>query len=114
MDVAPDNFEKLKVEADQCMVQKFSRHVEVDATRLVVFDVEGVIIPKARFLLFEVVGRMGLKPFLQALFFGLLYETGVLSLKRVMKRLYALLREMPLEHFMNLFEKISLMPDVES
>jgi dolichol kinase/phosphoserine phosphatase len=81
--------------------------------KIVVFDVEGVIIPKIRFLFFEVIGKIGLRSFIKAVFFGLLYEVGLMSLKNTLKNLYKLLKGYSFEQFINSFQNISLMPEVE-
>ncbi len=80
--------------------------------RLVIFDVEGVLIPKVRFILFDVAGRMGFQTFVKAAFFGLLYETGLISLKTALKRLYKLLEGMPFEELISIFREVPLMPNV--
>ena len=46
--------------------------------RIVVFDVEGVIIPKEQFLLFYVLRRIGLAAFVGGALIGLLYTAGLL------------------------------------
>jgi len=81
--------------------------------KLVVFDVEGVLIPKVRFLLFEVASKKGLQAFITAAFIGVLYETGIISLKGALKRLYTLLKGFRLDRFISLFEEVPLMPGVE-
>ncbi|MEM2913968.1 MAG: haloacid dehalogenase-like hydrolase [Candidatus Bathyarchaeia archaeon] len=82
--------------------------------KIVAFDVEGVIIPKIRFIFFEVIGRIGLWPFIKAAFLGLLYEIGLISLKKTLKNLYKLLKGYSFDRFINLFQRISLMPEVEN
>jgi HAD superfamily phosphoserine phosphatase-like hydrolase len=81
--------------------------------RLVVFDVEGVLVPKVRFLLFEVAGKKGLQAFIMAAFLGLLYESGLMSLKNALKKLYRLLKGFRLDQFVSFFEEVPLMPGVE-
>jgi len=84
-----------------------------DQNQLIVFDVEGVLIPKIRFLLFEVVRRIGLKPFIKAAFLGLLYEVGLVSLKDALKNLYKLLEGLSFERFISIFQSVPLMPGAE-
>lgn len=81
--------------------------------RIVIFDVEGVIIPKVRFLLFEIFGKVGFKPFFKAAFFGMLYQVGLLSLKDALKKIFRLLRGFAYERFISLFQGVPLMPEVE-
>ncbi len=57
-----------------------------EKTRLVVFDVEGVLVPKNRFI-FEVGKKLGFARLFKLLFFGFLYEAGILRLDSVLKRL---------------------------
>lgn len=83
------------------------------STKLIVFDVEGVLIPKARFLLFEVFGRVGLKKFVKAVFYGLLCWMGLLSLNEASRRIYKLLEGFPYSKLISLFSDLPLMPSVE-
>jgi len=84
-----------------------------DGKGLVVFDVEGVIIPKVRFLFFDVFGRMGPSPFVKGALFGLLYLVGLMSLKGSLRRIFRLLEGLPYERFISLFQAVPLMPEVE-
>ncbi|HLE75880.1 MAG TPA: hypothetical protein VI864_07560, partial [Candidatus Bathyarchaeia archaeon] len=59
--------------------------------RLVVFDVEGVLIPKNRFL-FEVGKSLGISQLMKVLLFGFLYHIGVIQLKSALKRIFNSLR----------------------
>ena len=58
--------------------------VAEEKRRLVVFDVEGVLIPKNRFI-FEVGKTLGLVKLIKILFFGFLYEAGILKLQSVLE-----------------------------
>jgi hypothetical protein len=60
--------------------------VSTEKTRLVVFDVEGVLIPKNRFL-FEVGKTLGFTRQVRLLFLGFLYEAGILKLESAMRRI---------------------------
>jgi len=53
--------------------------------RIVVFDVEGVIIPKEQFLLFYVLRRIGLAAFVGGALIGLLYTAGLLYIGNALK-----------------------------
>mgnify|MGYP000014566915 CR=1 FL=1 len=81
--------------------------------RLVVFDVEGVIMPRARFMLFRVVAEKGLRAFIKAVFFCFLYEAHLISMKRLLKNLYKTLEGVPLEKFLDHFQRTPLMPGVK-
>ena len=74
--------------------------------KLVVFDVEGVLIPKNRFI-FEVGKGLGFFRLVKLLFYGFLYEAGVLKLQSVLKRLYCELRGVKLDVLETVFDKIS-------
>ncbi len=81
--------------------------------RLVVFDVEGIVVPKRRFMLFEIAGKIGVWPFIKAAFLGLLYEIGLISLKHALQGIYRLFHGLSLERFISLFQGVPLMPGVE-
>jgi HAD superfamily phosphoserine phosphatase-like hydrolase len=74
--------------------------------RLVVFDVEGVLIAKNRFF-FEVIKGLGFVRLVKLLFYGFLYEAGILKLESVMRHLFNELKGVKLEVLTTIFEKIS-------
>jgi len=61
--------------------------VTIEKPRLVVFDVEGVLIPKNRFF-FEVGKSLGLIKLIKLLFYGFLYEAGILKLESVLRYIF--------------------------
>jgi phosphoserine phosphatase len=73
--------------------------------RLVVFDVEGVLIAKNRFF-FEVGRSLGFVRLLKILLYGFLYEAGILKLESVMRHLFNELKGVKLEVLMAIFERI--------
>jgi len=77
--------------------------------RLVVFDVEGVVIPKRRYLLFEASREMGVLRFIKMLWAGLLYETGLSSLEVALRKVFRQLRGFSLSQFFLLYKKVPLM-----
>lgn len=77
---------------------------------LVVFDVEGVLYPKRRFIPFEVTRKLGFLKFLKIIFLGFLYEIGLLSLKAALKRIYNCFKGYTIEELCYYFEKIPLLP----
>jgi dolichol kinase/phosphoserine phosphatase len=77
-----------------------------DKPRLVVFDVEGVLIPKNRFL-FEVGKSVGFTKLIKLLFFGFLYEVGILKLESALTRIFKELKGVQLETLTQIFNKIS-------
>ena len=74
--------------------------------RLVVFDVEGVLIAKNRFF-FEVGRSLGFVRLVKLLFYGFLYEAGILKLESVLRYLFRELKGVKLEALIAIFEKIS-------
>src|SRR5208337_2766124 len=62
--------------------------VTMEKPRLVVFDVEGVLIPKNRFF-FEVGKSLGFIKMIKILFYGFLYEAGLLRLKSVLTNVFS-------------------------
>jgi HAD superfamily phosphoserine phosphatase-like hydrolase len=74
--------------------------------RLVVFDIEGVLIAKNRFF-FEVGKSLGLARLVKLLFYGFLYEAGILKLESVLRHLFKELKGFKLEALTSIFEKIS-------
>jgi dolichol kinase/phosphoserine phosphatase len=77
--------------------------------RIVVFDVEGVLIPKNRFL-FEVGKTLGTAHLVKLLFLGLLYEAGLLKLETTLRKIYGDLKDVKMEALMSIFNKIPATP----
>jgi phosphoserine phosphatase/dolichol kinase len=77
--------------------------------KLVVFDVEGVLIPRNRFF-FEVGRSLGLGPLMKILFYGFLYEIGVLPLASALKRLFWFTHGAKAELFVQCFAKLPITP----
>jgi HAD superfamily phosphoserine phosphatase-like hydrolase len=81
--------------------------------RLVVFDVEGVLIPKNRFI-FDVGKSRGIAKLLKMLFIGFLYEIGVVTLKSALKRVFKLMQGVKIERLMQIFDEIPSKPQLQS
>ena len=81
--------------------------------RLIVFDIEGVIIPKRRYLLFEAPKRVSAFRFMTILWAGFLYEAGLIRLEVALRRVYKQLRGIAADDLLQLFKKIPLIPGVE-
>jgi phosphoserine phosphatase len=81
--------------------------------RLVVFDVEGVLISKNRFI-FDVGKSLGASQLLKMLFIGFLYELGVFPLKPALKRVFKIMRGVKIETLMRIFDDIPSKPMLES
>jgi len=76
--------------------------------RLIVFDVEGVLIPKNRYLLFEASRRLSFVNFFKMLLIGLLYEAGLMSLEATLRKIYGQLYGLSVEDLFQLYRKIPL------
>ncbi len=82
--------------------------------KLVVFDVEGVLLPKNRYLIFEVGRNLNLPQRFKLVFTGLLYEIGLLSLESALKRVFNLLKGFSVDEMLDIFKNVPLLPNVEA
>ena len=80
---------------------------------LVVFDVEGVLIPKNRYLLFEISRKVDFFGFIRIIVLGILYETGLLTLESALKRIFKILKGLKEEETFRLYKQIPLMLGTE-
>jgi HAD superfamily phosphoserine phosphatase-like hydrolase len=77
--------------------------------RLIVFDVEGVLIPRNRF--FFLLGKaLGFAQLIRVFFYGFLYETGLIPLKSAMKNLFRGARGITVETLMQIVSKVPIVP----
>ena len=81
--------------------------------RLIVFDVEGVLLPKRRYLLFEAARRLGFWRFIKVVLIGFLYELGLLSLESTLKRIFMLFRGLTVDELFQLYKEVPLIPGTE-
>lgn len=81
--------------------------------RLIVFDVEGVLVPKRRYLLFEASRRLSIVSFVKMLWAGFLYESGLTSLETALRKIYKQLRGLAIRDLFQLYKKMPLLPGVE-
>ena len=81
--------------------------------RLVVFDVEGILIPKNRYLLFEISRKVGFLGFIHILALGFLYEIGILPLESALRRIFTMLKGLKAEEFLELHKRMPLMSGTE-
>ncbi|MFQ5999727.1 MAG: HAD-IB family phosphatase [Candidatus Bathyarchaeia archaeon] len=81
--------------------------------RLIVFDVEGVLIPKRRYLLFEVARKVGLWGFIKIFAVGILYEVGLISLESALRRIFMMFRGLKIDDIFQLYKGIPLIPGAE-
>ncbi len=79
--------------------------------RLVVFDVEGIIIPKRKFLLLQSARNLSILRIASLLLYGLLYEIGVTPLELALQKIYSLFINVSLSDFHQTFRTIKLIPD---
>lgn len=77
------------------------------------FDVEGVLIPKRRYLLFEASRRLSLLSFIKMLFTGLTYEIGLISLQSALQRIFQQLRGLAMKDLFQLYKKVPLIHGVK-
>jgi dolichol kinase/phosphoserine phosphatase len=80
--------------------------------KLTVFDVEGVLIPRNRFF-YEIGKSLGVLPLLKILFFGFLYEIGVMPLKSALEKIFKVTCGVRVEFFLQTLEKIPLLPNTK-
>ena len=81
--------------------------------RLVLFDVEGVLIPKNRFV-FAVGKSLGFAKLIKLLFYGLFYEAGLMKLDSALRHVFKELRGIELETLISIFEKIPSTPYLQN
>ena len=82
--------------------------------KLVIFDVEGVLLPKNRYLAFELGRNLTLLQFTKLLLIGLLYETRIIPLETALKRIFKLFKGTNTEKLLNIFETVPLLPHTET
>lgn len=81
--------------------------------RLAVFDVEGVLMPKKRYLFFEVGRKLNFPQFLKIILIGLLYELGLLSVKSALKRVCKAFKGMHVNELLHIFRGVPVMTGAE-
>jgi phosphoserine phosphatase len=86
---------------------------ENEGNRLIVFDVEGVLLPKRRYLLFEAARKLGLWDFIKIIVIGFLYEVGLLSLESALRRIFRFFQGFLIDDLFELYKAVPLIPGVE-
>lgn len=86
--------------------------LKMERRKLVVFDVEGVLIPRRRNLFFEVGRNLRFSQFARMVLFGLLYELGLISLKSAMKQVFRVFKGLSADELLQIFKQVPLLPDV--
>jgi HAD superfamily phosphoserine phosphatase-like hydrolase len=84
-----------------------------EKARIVVFDVEGVLIPKNRFI-FAVGKSLGILILIKLLFYGFLYEAGILELESALRRVFKELEGVKIETLLLIFGKIPSTPYLQN
>jgi phosphoserine phosphatase len=87
--------------------------VQPEKNRLIIFDVEGVLIPKNRFI-FEVGKSLGFDGLIMLLWYGFLYEVGFLKLELALKHIFGKMKGVKLESLLFTFSKIPATPYLRS
>jgi phosphoserine phosphatase len=87
--------------------------LEETEKKLIVFDVEGVLLPKKRYLFFEVGRNLKFQDFIMMVFWGFLYELGLISLKAAMKHVFKVFKGFTVDEFLRIFSQVPLMPDAK-
>jgi HAD superfamily phosphoserine phosphatase-like hydrolase len=82
--------------------------------KLIVFDVEGVLIPRNRYLIFEIGRKLSPFNFVKLLFLGLLYELRLAPLELTLKEVFKMLQGISIEEVFTTFTSIPLLPNVET
>ncbi len=81
--------------------------------RLVVFDVEGVLLPERRYLLSVAAKKLGLWGFLRVIAIGFLYTIGLLSIESTLKRVFKLFRGLTVDDLFQIYKDFPLMPSAK-
>ncbi len=76
------------------------------------FDVEGVLIPKNRFI-YEIGKSIGLFQLMKMLFIGFLYEIRILSLKTAFRHIFYLMKDVNINRLIDIFGRIPSIPHLQ-
>ena len=76
------------------------------AKRLIVFDVEGILLPKRRYLLFVAAKKLGFWAFLKIILLGFLYEAGLLPLESTLRKIFKLFKGLSADEFFQLYKMV--------
>ncbi len=77
------------------------------------FDVEGVLIPKNRFI-YETGKSLGFFSLIKILFIGFFYEIGLLSLKTALSHIFFFMKGIEINNLINSFSKIPVIPHLQN
>ena len=87
--------------------------VAMEKPRLVIFDVEGVLIPKNRFV-FSLGRSLGFTKLIKLLFWGFLYEAGTMKLSSALRHVFKELKGIEMETLITIFDKIPSTPYLQN
>ncbi len=82
--------------------------------KLAVFDVEGVLLPKNRYLVFDAGRNLSFLQFVRFLFIGFLYEIRLLSLESALKKIFRLFQGVSVGELLKIFTTVPLLPHTET
>ena len=91
-----------------------SNHTADNSKGLVVFDVEGVLLPKKRYIPFEASRRLGFLKFIRIIIYGILYEVGLASLEIALKKIYRLFKDYSIQELRAYYEHMPLLPGAKT
>lgn len=86
---------------------------DLKPTKLAVFDVEGVLVPKYRYLLFEVGRKLDFSALIRIFYYGLLYEAGLIPLEVALRNLVKVLKGFSVDELLEIFRHVPLLPGAE-
>lgn len=86
---------------------------ENQRNRLIVFDVEGVLLPKRHYLLFGASRKLGLLGVIKMITIGFLYEVGLLSLESALRKIFKSFQGFMIDDLFELYKAVPLIPRVE-
>lgn len=82
-------------------------------SRLIVFDVEGVLLPERHYFLSVTAKRLGPWGFLKVIVTGFLYMIGLLSIESTLKRVFKLFRGLTVDDLFQIYRGFPLMPSAK-
>lgn len=85
----------------------------INNKQLIVFDVEGVIVPRRRFI-YEIGKNLGFFCLIKMLLLGFFYEIGILNLKTALSHIFFLMKGFEINSLVNISNKIPLIPQVQN
>lgn len=75
-------------------------------------DVEGIIIPKRRYLFLQAIKKLSFFKTLVMIFYGFLYEIHVFTLEKSLRNIYKFFEGMQENEFLQIFEMITMIPGI--